>query len=347
MNESLIHKQAIDFLNQAFNELHKSDVSLEKHWHIDHLCYRTSTQENYLSTKKYFEAFSKLLIESEVNGRLISTFKLHSPIIFGDWDIDLIEVPAPKKGKDVAEGFEHFEVVCDLSFDDIRNCYSHCRFDESGLGKDFNKELKIIFNNFSVKFHHLSLESVINLEKNSSVFSALKTTNVLNLLASFSPLIAGTFPLSVNIDSSDIDILISAKNLTFMKDVLIENFKKYSDFKCKEVLVQNEPSIIVTFSYKNINFEIFGQCTPSVRQKAYRHFLIEERLLKIGGDSFKEKVLSARKQGMKTEPAFAKVLNLKGDSYDLLLDLQKRSNQYLRTLFSDNNKAKFSRNTNL
>lgn len=156
--------QATEFMNMAFAELKRNDFVLDKHWPIDHLCYRTSTEKNYQAAKKSFAKFAKLLIESEVNGRLISTFKLPCPIIFGSWEIGLIEVPAPKAGKVTAEGFEHFEVVCDLSFDEIKERYPQFRFDESGLTKDINPELEISFTGFALKFHHISLESIIKLE---------------------------------------------------------------------------------------------------------------------------------------------------------------------------------------
>lgn len=156
--------QANEFLTKAFAELERKNFALDKHWHIDHLCYRTSTQENYQTVKKRFESFSKLLIESEVNGRLISTFKLPQPIIFKNWKIDVIEIPAPKKGKITNDGFEHFEIVCDLSFDEIKKLYAGFKFDESGLSKKLNPELEVVFDGFALKFHRLYLEEVIKLE---------------------------------------------------------------------------------------------------------------------------------------------------------------------------------------
>lgn len=331
MTALLLKKQANDFLQQVFNELERNNFNLKRHWHIDHLCFRTATQDNYISTKKQFESFSKLLIESEVNGRLISTFKLETPIAFNDWEIDLIEVTAPKRGKIVATGFEHIEVVCDLTFDEIKTLYNQCRFDESGLVKDFNQELEVSFDGFAVKFHHVSLESVINLEANNPVFSALKSSNILGILKSFSPLVAGTFPLNVNVAGSDVDILISGE-MSQAKKILQEKFGDLSDFKCDELIVQDEPTLLISFSHQGIDFEVFGQETPSIKQRGYLHFLIEERLLKIGGAFFVRNVKEARLNGLKTEPAFAKVLGLTGDPYEELLILQRKSNQDLKAL---------------
>lgn len=330
MNENSLHFQANDFLEKVFKELNRNNFTLEEHWHIDHLCYRTSTQEHYLLAKEKFEKFSKLLIESEVNGRLISTFKLAAPIIFGDWEIDLIEVPAPKKGKVVVDGFEHFEVVSDLDFDEIKSRYKDCKFDESGLAKEFNQELEILFDGFAIKFHPLSLESVINLEINEPAFSALKKSNVLKYLKAFSPLVAGTFPLNMNVVGSDIDILISTGDFALVKKILHEKFGDEPNFKYEEMTVHNEQTLVASFAFQGIDFEIFGQKIKSIKQQGYLHFLIEERLLKIGGSVFAEKVKEARKQGLKTEPAFAKVLKLSGDPYEELLTMQKKSYQDLK-----------------
>lgn len=97
-------------------------------------------------------------------------------------------------------------------------------------------------------------------------------------------------------------------------------------------MVQGEPTLLISFSYQGIDFEIFGQKTPSIRQRGYLHFLIEERLLKNGGVRFAEKIKEARMNGLKTEPAFAKVLGLSGDPYEELLIIQKKSNQELKAL---------------
>ena len=83
------------------------------------------------------------------------------------------------------------------------------------------------------------------------------------------------------------------------------------------------------------NREIFAQEIPVTKQVAYRHFLTEERLLKLGGPLFKEKILTLRKEGLKTEPAFAKALNLAGDPFEELLKLQTYSNNDLKFLFKD------------
>ena len=95
-------------------------------------------------------------------------------------------------------------------------------------------------------------------------------------------------------------------------------------FKITETIVDGLETVIIHFIVDSIPFEIFAQNLEPVRQKAYLHFLVEERLLKEVGKDFISLVQRLRKQGMKTEPAFARALNLPGDPYTALLELQSK-----------------------
>lgn len=326
--------QALGFLNQLFEKINQQKIKIEEHWNIDHLCYRVCTDEHYHQFKNEFTKFSDLLIESEVNGRLISTFKLHQPIYFQGWSLDLVELPAPKIGKKTIEGFEHIEIVCDLDFDDIKKLYPNCKYNEGGLKKNFNQELEINLDDRAIKFHHLSLESVIQLEKNTHVFSALKELKILEDFKKNKPLIAGTFPLGLAVHNSDIDVIMSSVDLDQIKLELTSQYSQYKDFKIKTEFIKNEISLICNFNFQEIAFEIFVQHIDSVKQTAYRHFLIEERLLKLGQNLLLEKIRILRKQGLKTEPAFTEALGLHGDAYQILLDLQRKSESELKLLLS-------------
>jgi len=162
-----IEELAQQFLIKIFKELKLAKIDIDK-WYIDHLCYRTSSSENYESMKSNFSLLGDLLIESEVNGRNIATYKLFKPIHFHGRSIELVEVPAPKKGKATLEGFEHIEVVIDISFEELINQYPDIIFNDNALSKKLNPELEIEFSNCAIKFHHQSLEEVIKIEKEIS-----------------------------------------------------------------------------------------------------------------------------------------------------------------------------------
>lgn len=325
IEKTQIYREAEEFLSLAFVTLQKHQVQLQRHWDIDHICYRTSSEENYELAKSRFSAFSTLLAETDVNGRMIATFQLAEPIFFEDWQIDLVEVPAPKKGKSHTDGFEHFEVVCDWTFDELAAAFPNCRSDDSGLIKDLNQELAFKFDNFSVKFHHISLKSVINIETNDALMLALQRSEILRLLRSYRPLIAGSFPLGLQTSTADCDILIDFDDIDKTEHHLRNLFSKNVGFEISRQSAASGGALVVSFEVERIRFEIFCQKIPSVHQPAYKYFLIEERILKYGGQKFFDLVLKERENGKKTEAAFACVLNLTGNPYEAMSQLQTMS----------------------
>lgn len=162
MNETSLQNIAVEFLGKAFIELENNKIDFNDFIEIDHLCWRTNSIEEYNLIKNKFSQFGTCLIESIVGGRPIATYKLNSPIRFKEYTIGLIEVPSPKIGKVTKSGFEHFEIVTNETFDNLEVKYSHLNLDLSGLKKSINKEFEIIFKDFAIKFHHQSLEKVID-----------------------------------------------------------------------------------------------------------------------------------------------------------------------------------------
>lgn len=279
-----------------------------------------------------FLNFSKLLIESEVNGRPISTFKLNTPIRYKGYFIDLLELPAPKAGKDTIEGFEHIEVVSKNSFKQIIEENPMCSFSTSGLVKDFNQELALNLGTFTVKFHYLSLESVVSFEKNNFIYKRVSDSRILSVLKEFDPLIAGTFPLELNNKDSDVDLILNCNDLKLLSQILNESYGNLEDFKEDNLSVRNIPSYIANFSFESVKFEIFAQDKPSVQQRAYVHFQTQEQLLKLGGQKLKNEVLKLRNDGLKTEEAFCKALNLTGDVFNRISNLSKYKEEDLYSL---------------
>lgn len=332
LTETDCQKEAVIFLDTLFDDLKNEKVELQEYWDIDHLCYRCESLESYEKLKSDFSSFAKLLIESPINGRLISTFKLKKPIQYRDYLIDLIELPAPKKGKLTVNGFEHAEIVCDWSFQKIKNHFSHVDFDESGSQKNINAELEICLKRSNLKFHHLSLESVIQLESNSRLWPILEELNILNSLAELHPMIAGTFPLDIYTEKSDVDILLQSHDLSLAIGKLKELFENFEEFEIQEMLVKTIPTVLCRFVFKGLNFEIFTQELEVLEQDAYQHFLIEEKILKRAGDDFKKRIIEAKQKDLKTEPAFAEMLQIEDCPYAALKKMQKRPLHFLKTL---------------
>jgi predicted metalloenzyme YecM len=353
MVEEQFKAEAKEFLHNAFMEMTRQGFFFEPHWHVDHICYRTSTEENYQATVELLSSFSTLLAETQVNGRMISTFKLEESLCHDGWDIDLIEIPAPKKGRIHKDGFEHLEVVSDLSFLELKERYHSFTKIETGLKKNFNPELEFVFSDFAVKFHSLSLESVIHIEENIPLCNALSSLNLLERLRAFDPLIAGSFPLNLQSCGSDVDILLDSRGalasfshdsagaatddtgITETSIFLTELFHHFDDFQIKHRQIDRLPVVVASFAFQGILFEIFAQPLATVKQNAWRHLLAEERILKFGGRKIHQRLKDLRDQGFKTEKAFAFALHRHGDPFYEMLQLQKVSNAELKNLCED------------
>ena len=150
----------LPFLRQLFLELHaaKADFS---NLIIDHICYRVETQKRYLFLKEKLSKYGELLTEKPIGGRPIATFKFKEPFIFQNQKIYLLELPAPKKGRFYAEGWEHIEMVIEASFEDFMTQNEHLNFDTKAINKKVNPEVRLTFASGSVKFHHYPLDYVI------------------------------------------------------------------------------------------------------------------------------------------------------------------------------------------
>ncbi len=137
---------------------------------IDHACYRTSSEVQYKKIKSEFSQFAILLVESMVGNRLIATYKLNKPLSWGNIKIDIVEVPAPKEGRQYKDEFEHVEIVINESFNDFASKYPQFKFDFGATSKKHNPELKLgLDHGGTIKFHHQALEAVIEQEKRLNI----------------------------------------------------------------------------------------------------------------------------------------------------------------------------------
>ncbi len=131
----------------------------------DHLCFRVGTPEEYGFYRAAISNHGKLLTEAMVNGRAISTFRLTLPFQTNCHEIPLLELPAPKQDTSYSTGFEHAEFVVNECFATFRAKFPHLSFAEGG-NKTLNPELCLrLGSGVQAKFHHLSLDRVIELEE--------------------------------------------------------------------------------------------------------------------------------------------------------------------------------------
>lgn len=313
------YQEAIDFLEQAWKRLSPYQGELSK-LSIDHLCYRTTSLTHYEQAKRFFGELGIELIESMIGGRPIATYKLHRPVVFHGFQIDLVEVPAPKESKPTLAGLEHLEFVIPYSFDWVREVFAGERLSEKGASKLLNPEIEVGFENFAIKFHHKSLEEVIAIEKHPKLCDLIDRYGLLKNLKEFTPLISGTIPLQIDTHNSDLDLLCCAKELSRFEEICQQHWGTLPDYRCHRARFQELESSVINFTVEGLKVEIFCQDQEVYKQNANRQYYIESKLLKILGPKFRADIKKLKDQGLKTEPAFGELLGL-SSPYEELLEL--------------------------
>lgn len=154
------------------------------------------------------------------------------------------------------------------------------------------------------------------------IYSLLTSYTIFEKLREFSPILAGTFPIDIAIENSDLDIILTSDNLEKLSEILLFNFGKFHLFSQEIKTINQEDILICQFYLEEFPVEIYAKNLDTKQHNAYRHLLVEHEILKKNDDNFKQKIIELKKSGIKTEPAFAKLLNLKGDPYIALLDYQ-------------------------
>lgn len=148
-------------------------------------------------------------------------------------------------------------------------------------------------------------------------YAALTGHQVMEKLSTFDPILAGTIPLNIDIEGSDLDIVCYYSDQQQFIQITAEAFQHMPGFSLR--IRPERQAVVVNFFAGDLEVELFAQNIPSRQQMAYRHMLVEYHLLELHGEDFRKKVIALKQQGIKTEPAFALLLGLEGDPYTALL----------------------------
>jgi hypothetical protein len=155
-------------------------------------------------------------------------------------------------------------------------------------------------------------------------WAVLQALDLWPTLAAFSPVLAGTIPLAIDIAGSDLDVLckVAPDEVEQFCELLRRHYGHRASFQLTRQLIGGQDSIVSSFRYRELEVEVFGQQLPTTQQNGFRHMLVEAAVLQAGGEAWRRAVRRLKKQGLKTEPAFAKLLQLPGDPYKALLTLE-------------------------
>ncbi|MUK87939.1 DUF4269 domain-containing protein [Ornithinibacillus sp. L9] len=146
---------------------------------------------------------------------------------------------------------------------------------------------------------------------------------IISDLSEYNPVLCGTFPIGIDVDGSDMDIILEVYDFNGFEEKVKVLYGDLEGFRIKRKTIRNQPIIKANFTDLGMEYELFGQRQPVEKQYAYLHMVIEKVLLEeVPG--LRKKVIQLKKQGIKTEPAFCEVLGIVGDPYEGLIEFGKK-----------------------
>jgi hypothetical protein len=157
-------------------------------------------------------------------------------------------------------------------------------------------------------------------DKQRRSYRTLTENNIFEKLQSFSPILTGTIPINIDTEESDLDIICHYQKKDEFSKILKKEFHNLDSFALTERLINNRETVLANFSLDEFKIEVFGQNRPTKEQEAFRHMIIEDELLRKHGEEFRREIIRLKREGLKTEQAFGKLLGLVGNPYEGLLN---------------------------
>lgn len=157
-------------------------------------------------------------------------------------------------------------------------------------------------------------------EVQKRIHFVLEKYQIFDKLKEYNPILTGTFPIHINIENSDLDIILETDNLIKTEKFIINEFQNEKDFGIQFCKINDIDSLVCNFTLEEFPVELFAQNVPTKLQNAYRHMIKEHEILEQKGEEFRKQIISLKEKGWKTEPAFAELLGLKGNPYLELLN---------------------------
>lgn len=158
--------------------------------------------------------------------------------------------------------------------------------------------------------------------KQKRAYEVLTRHRFFEKLKEYSPILAGTIPIEIDIEGSDLDIICKVDlqfEEAFLDDLMFNKLiPDDTEVHVEQSVIDGDKCIVINFMLEEFLVEIFGQNKPTIEQNAYRHMIAEYKILQAKGEEFKQKIIELKNKGIKTEPAFGMLLGLENPYEDLL-----------------------------
>jgi len=160
----------------------------------------------------------------------------------------------------------------------------------------------------------------------------LKKIKLFDKLREYNPLLAGTIPINIDLPESDLDIICEVYDFALFRQKIHHYFSDYDSFSD---YTGGSINYVAQFNIQNQAIEIYAESNPTHLQYAYIHMQIESKILNLLGETFRKQIIQLKTDGLKTEPAFGKLLGLQ-EPYSELIALAEMSNNKLKDFLKIN-----------
>lgn len=107
--------------------------------------------------------------------------------------------------------------------------------------------------------------------KQKRAYDILTKHQIFEKLKKYSPVLAGTVPIGIDTEKSDLDVICQFKNEDDFAECLRQYFQGFNGFSLKTIAVNGEKSVVSNFILEEFPIEIFAQDKLPTKQNAYRH----------------------------------------------------------------------------
>ncbi|RDY69116.1 DUF4269 domain-containing protein, partial [Halobacillus trueperi] len=130
-------------------------------------------------------------------------------------------------------------------------------------------------------------------KKQREAYTTIKELCIFDELSIYNPILCGTIPIGIDLDNSDLDIVMDVKDLRLFEKKLDAFYGDKPGFTMKRKIIRGREVVKANFLSNNFELELFGQNQSTYFQNAYLHMIIEHVLLK-DHPTLKDKVIDLK-----------------------------------------------------
>jgi hypothetical protein len=160
-------------------------------------------------------------------------------------------------------------------------------------------------------------------EKQKCVYHLLIRYQILAILCPFDPIVVGTIPIEIDIESSDIDIICYVIDEREFIEKVTSSFSDKKGFKLKQHCGPDHNAVLANFRVDGFAIEIFGQNLPTRQQVSYKHMLIEYNVLLQKRGGFPKENSSTKKARLKNRASICIIAWLNRRSLSIIIENER------------------------